>query len=217
MYDPNRKLGCPNPVSTNNIKCVLWQSSQTKEAHLNHGETRVDFEVVIAGSNVYDKKEGVAHFDGFKGPCDVDNNAAFAVPLEPIGGYDTVLGRDVFEYNSTFTTYDASVCASICEQLTQRNSKSSVSDRGPFLDGAFAACTMFVAFELRRDNIPVAMICDSFSSVWSNHYQTLRGLDDLLVFKVSAFQREDYQFPPICAIEEHCQGDEYYPGGDCSG
>lgn len=177
----------------------------------------MDFELVIAGSNVYDKKAGVPQFDGYVGPRDVDNNAAFDVPLEPIGGYDTLLSRDVFEYDSTFQTYDATSCETICNQLTQRNSESPTSDKGPFLDDAFAVCTMFVAFELRRDNNPVAMACDSFSSVWSNHYQTLRGVEDLLVFKVSAFQREDYQYPAICAIEEHCKGDEYYLGGDCSG
>lgn len=177
----------------------------------------MDFEVAIVGSNAYEKKAGVPHFDGYAGPLDVYNNAAFDIPLEPIGGYDTLLSRDVFEYNSTSKSYDASTCASICDQLTQRNSEASKSDRGPFLDEAFAVCNMFVAFELRRANTPVAMVCETFSSVWSNHYQTQREVHNLLVFKVSAFQREDYQYPAICAIKEHCKGDQYYLGGDCSG
>lgn len=173
--------------------------------------------MVIAGSNSYNKKDGVLQVDGFVGPREVDNNAAFDVPLEPIGGYDTRISQDTFEYNSSFKSYDASLCASICDQWTLRNSEAPESHTGPFLDGAFAVCTMFVAFELRKEDEPIAMVCDYFSSVWSNHYQTLRAVGDLMVIKISAFVREDYQYPAICVMKEHCKGNEYYPGGDCSG
>ncbi|CAN8106403.1 unnamed protein product [Discula destructiva] len=191
------------------------------KAEINYGEIRVQFEVVIAGSNLYNKDSGILQFPGYIGPLDVDNNAAFEVPLEPVGGYETVLSREAFEYNSTFKSYDASLCASICNGWTQRNMQAPDSERGPFRNGAFPVCTMFVAFELRQDNQPVAMVCDSFSSVWSHHYQSLRALavegGELLVIKVSAYHREDYQYPAICALKDHCKGEEFYLGGDCSG
>lgn len=174
---------------------------------------------MIAGSNVYNKKAGVLEVPGFVGPQIVDNHAAFDPPSEPVGGYDTQISHDVFEYNpnGSFKGYDASRCAKICQEWTQRNSEAPASDDGPFVDGAFAVCSMFVAYELRRTGKPAAMTCDTFSSVWSGHYQSVRVVDAMEISKVSAYQREDYQFPAICAIEEHCKGDEWYEGGDCSG
>lgn len=199
------------------IKCALWRSPLTEQAAINYGEIRAGFEVVITGSNIYNKKVGVLHVPDFEGPLDVDNFAAFDVPLEPMGGYDTHVSHDIFEYDASVKRYDASLCASICEEWTDRNADTSRSSHGPFFDGAFAVCSMFVAYELRSGNKPVAMVCDTFSSVWSHHYQSVRSVDDLEIAKVSVYWRKDYQYPAICAIDEHCSGDEYYAGGDCSG
>lgn len=172
---------------------------------------------MITGSNLYNKQDGVLKVPDFNGPFDVDNHAAFDVPLEPVGGYDTHISHDVFDYDGSVKVYDASLCASICEEWTDRNSATLGSANGPFFDDAFAVCSMFVAYELRSNNKPVAMVCDTFSSVWSHHYQSIRGVDDMEVTKVSVYSRKDYQYQAICAIEEHCSDDEYYIGGDCSG
>lgn len=149
----------------------------------------------------------------------VDNHAAFDAPLEPVGGYETRISHDKMEYNSSFKAYDASLCASICKEWTEHNSKQSTPDNSPFTNGAFAVCSMFVAYELHEtgDRKPVAMVCDTYSSLWSGHYQSLRVVDGMEISKVSVYQRDDYQFPAICAVKEHCKGDEWYEGGDCSG
>lgn len=187
---------------------------------LNHGELRADFEVVIAGSNIYNKQAGVLELPDYVGPLlDYFNHAAFDVPLEPVGGYDTNISRNFLEYNGSFPGYNASRCASICEEWTSRNfqNPSSASDGSVFLDDTFPVCSMFITYELRKADRPMGMVCEAFSSVWSPRYQTIHTIDAMIIRKVSVYRREDYQYPAICAISEHCKGDEWYTGGDCSG
>ncbi|KAH7372156.1 hypothetical protein BKA64DRAFT_767871 [Cadophora sp. MPI-SDFR-AT-0126] len=50
--DPNA-VGCPNPTSVTNIKCILWGNALTDETATNAGQFRNSFQVVIAGSNGY--------------------------------------------------------------------------------------------------------------------------------------------------------------------
>lgn len=83
---------------------------------------------------------------------------------------------------------------------------------------------MFVAYELRY-NDPLVMVRELYSSVWSSHYQTLRevvaygGQGERTVTlqpsRVAVYERSDYQYPPMCAMEEYC-GKDFYAGGDCS-
>lgn len=237
MQDPSVKDGCPNPESTTYIKCVLWRSELTEESAVNVGEMRGEFHVVIAGSNLYNKQAGVLEVPNFNGPDDVDNGAAFDVPFEPLGDYNTRLSHDIFNYESArqawnhknnmtylhpratkrfIEGYDASLCADTCNQWTD-GSLEPPEDADPYFDNAFPVCSMFVAYELRSDDRPMAMVCDTFSSVWSTNYQTQREFDGMGVTRVSVYTREDYQYPAICAIKEHCKGRKYYPGGDCSG
>lgn len=144
-------------------------------------------------------------------------NAGFEVPLEPVGEYETMLSRDTYQYGENCPHYDPEYCFRICHEITKKNEGGSDAAGGPFKNGAFPVCTFFVAFELRKGKEPVGMVCGSYSSVWSSHYQSLRGVEDMLIFRVAAYAREDYQYPPICVLEEHCKGDEYYAGGDCGG
>ena len=51
----NPAPACPNPSSITNYKCTLWGSGTQPASATNSGEKRDLFDVVIAGSNVYDK------------------------------------------------------------------------------------------------------------------------------------------------------------------
>lgn len=228
IYEPNRTAGCPNPPSTTMINCVLWHCRLEADAAINFGEIREQFHVVIAGSNLYNKIHGPLDLSelGCSGPrVDVDNGAAFVVPDEPTGGYSTLLEQKSLYYSdydasATLDKYDPTVCARLCSNITNAATPSF-----PFTNNAYPVCSMFVAYELRY-NEPLAMVCELYSSVWSSHYQSLRevvaftGEGDRTVIlqpnKVSVYQRTDYQYPPICAMEEHC-GEDFYAGGDCSG
>lgn len=228
VHKPNSTAGCPNPPSTTNINCVLWHSRLEADEAINVGEVREDFQVVITGSNLYNKIHGPLDLSdlGFSGPrVDVDNDAAFLVPDEPTGGYSTILEQKPLYYSyydasATLGKYDPTVCAHLCSNITNAATPSL-----PFTNNAYPVCSMFVAYELDY-NYPLGMVCELYSSVWSSHYQSLR---EIVAFsngsettvrlrpnRVSVYQRNDYQYPPICAMEEYC-GNDFYAGGDCSG
>lgn len=229
-YEPNMAAGCPNPPSTTSIDCVLWHTRLDPDEVVNFGELREEFQVVITGSNLYNKINGTLDlgYMGFSGPwVDVDNDAAFAVPNEPTGNYSTILMQkplfyNSYNYSSTVDHYDPSICAHLCSDITNQAEPAF-----PFKNHAYPICSMFVAYELRQE-IGVAMVCELYSSVWSNRYQTLRevvglveGLEattttiTLRPTRVSVYHRNDYQYPPICAMRYQCG--YFYAGGDCGG
>lgn len=125
-----------------------------------------------------------------------------------------------YDYSATLDHYDPIICAIFCSNITNQAQPSF-----PFTNNSFPVCSMFVAYELRYD-VTLAMVCELYSSVWSSWYQTLRqvvaftghGKDTVTLrpTKVSVYQRNDYQYPPICAMEYQC-GKDFYAGGDCSG
>jgi len=228
LYRPGTTAGCPNPPSSTNINCVLWHSRLDADAVINFGESREGFQVVITVSNLYNKMNGTLDLGhmGFSGPwVGVDNDAAFEVPNEPGGDYSTILMQKLLYYSSddssaTLDHYDPTICASLCSNMTNQAEPSF-----PFTNNAFSVCSMFVAYELRY-NVPLAMVCELYSSVWSSRYQTLRKVVAfseqgaktvaLRPTKVSVYHRDDYKYPPICAMEYQC-GKDFYAGGDCSG
>ncbi|ROV92752.1 hypothetical protein VMCG_09052 [Cytospora schulzeri] len=176
---------------------------------------------------------------GFVGPrIGVENNAVLDVPNEPTGNYNTLLRREVLPYGASnpwhdpqflaiFTHYDASLCGRMCSSVTKEAKPTY-----PFTHEAVPVCNMFVAYELQTqpdslDEIagqPVSMVCELYSSVWSSHYQSVREVAGFVAgqkamlgpAKVSIYDREDYAYPPICAMRDACRED-YYAGGDCSG
>lgn len=175
----------------------------------------------------------------FVGPRkDVDNNAVLDIPNEPTGNYNTLLKREVLPYGASnpwhnppyyaiFTHYDASLCGRMCSSVT-----NSAQPTYPFTENAKPICNMLVVYELQmrsssQDHTagePISMVCELYSSVWSSHYQTVQEVAGFVASrpavlrpaKVSIYDREDYSYPPICAMREPC-GKDYYAGGDCSG
>ncbi|POS74939.1 hypothetical protein DHEL01_v206675 [Diaporthe helianthi] len=191
----------------------------------NSGE---EFQVVITGSNLYNKINVTpdSGYMGFSGPwVGVENDAVFAVPNEPKGDYSTILTQEPFfysayDYLSTLDHYDPTLCAQFCADIT-----NTAEPAFPFKNHAYPLCSMFVAYELRYDNFGLAMVCELYSSVWSTRYQTLRKVGiieqerEIIILrptKLSVYHRNDYQYPPICAMEYQC-GMDFYAGGDCSG
>jgi hypothetical protein len=53
--DASKGEYCPNPSSITNFKCTLWGSGVDAEAATNFGQGRESFQVVIVGSNGYEK------------------------------------------------------------------------------------------------------------------------------------------------------------------
>ncbi|KAH8768320.1 hypothetical protein F5883DRAFT_644107 [Diaporthe sp. PMI_573] len=228
QYNPDECSRLCDDLPTCAFFYLYFEQEPLRGRSHNFGELREGFEVVITGSNLYNKMNrtlDLGHI-GFSGPwLGVDNDAAFEVPNEPEGNYSTILMQKLLYYSSydssaTLDHCDPTICASLCSNITDQAEPSY-----PFTNSLFPVCSMFVAYELRY-NVPLAMVCELYSSVWSSRYQTLRkvaafsgqGKESVTLrpTKVSVYHRRDYKYPPICAMEYQC-GKDFYAGGDCSG
>jgi hypothetical protein len=248
--------------------CVLWGNHLTAQMAKNYGQRREDFHVLVAGelppvppcplhadvpptivgSNIYNKNSSVYNLTdlSFVGPD--PHPGLLKAPLEPVGGYETFIGYDRFEYSKGHA-YNPVVCAEACNRRTadamasvnttlRGNKKLShpvprdveVADdkhdgpAPPFVNGAYAVCNQFQAFEVHSSGVPVLMACASYASVWDvTAYGTFTAEDrqmarkDITVHNVGTYRRGDYKFKPICAKDQGCEGGKRYDGGDCSG
>ncbi|KAI4256241.1 MAG: hypothetical protein L6R42_006337, partial [Xanthoria sp. 1 TBL-2021] len=160
--DPNAN-DCPNPPSLTNFKCTLWGAPVVAEQATNKGQWRDSFEVVITGSNGYNKASLPDAVDGFSGPTAL--GGAINAPLD--NGKNTYLGYKYFPFSQS-QGYDPSTCASACKAQTGYNS------RHPNADGSYATCSFFNAYVLSQNAIPQGLYCLLYSKTWAPEYATNR-------------------------------------------
>lgn len=126
----NPAEACPNPPSFTNIKCTLWGAGVTEESATNTGQHREDFQVVIAGSNGYNKNTPPQPLEGYEGPTQL--GGAINAPL--YNGVNTYLGMKYFNI-----PYDPSVCAAACQAQTGYNSRHATN-------GVYKPCVSSLGF-----------------------------------------------------------------------
>ncbi|KAL9604708.1 MAG: hypothetical protein Q9179_001775 [Wetmoreana sp. 5 TL-2023] len=161
--DPNAN-DCPNPPSTINYKCTLWGAPVVAEEATNKGQWRDSFQVVITGSNGYNKASPPDPIDGFNGPTEL--GGAINAPLD--NGKNTYLGYKYFPFSQS-QGYDPATCAAACKAQTAYNS------RHPNADGSFATCSFFNAYVLSQNAIPQGLYCSLYSKAWAKSYATNHG------------------------------------------
>lgn len=66
---------CPNPSAITNYKCTLWGSNLDASMATNQGEWRKDFQVVITGSDGYDKTNNTTP------SCQITSNIPASTPV----------------------------------------------------------------------------------------------------------------------------------------
>jgi len=152
---------CPNPPSFTNIKCTLWGSGVTTEAAVNAGQYRIQFQVVIAGSNGYTKNLPPAAQSGFDGPTGL--GGAINAPLNA-AGKNTYIGVKYFP-----GVYDAGKCSAACSANTAYN------HRHPRSDGTYDACNFFNAYLISINNVPDGTYCSLYTQSWGKQYSTNYG------------------------------------------
>ncbi|KAL9001503.1 MAG: hypothetical protein Q9169_000078 [Polycauliona sp. 2 TL-2023] len=161
--DPNA-LDCPNPPSVTNYKCTLWGAPVVAEQANNKGQWRDAFEVVITGSNGYNKASPPNPVDGFTGPTAL--GGAINAPLD--NGKNTFLGYKYLPFSQS-QGYDPASCATACNAQTGYNS------RHPNADGSYATCSYFNSYVLSQNAVPQGLYCSLYSKVWTPNYATNRG------------------------------------------
>ncbi|KAI4207302.1 MAG: hypothetical protein LQ346_000670 [Caloplaca aetnensis] len=157
-------LDCPNPASLTNYKCTLWGAPVVAEQARNKGQWRASFQVVITGSNGYNKASPPDPITGFTGPTAL--GGAINAPLD--NGKNTYLGYKYFPFSQT-QGYTPTTCADACNAQTGYNS------RHPNADGTYATCSFFNAYVLSQNAIPQGLYCSLYSKTWAPSYATNRG------------------------------------------
>ncbi|KAI9851590.1 MAG: hypothetical protein M1838_003302 [Thelocarpon superellum] len=151
--------GCSDPPSVTDVKCTLWGGGVTEAMANNAGEDRVDFRVVIAGSNGYNITANPAPISGFDGPTKL--GGAINAPM--LNGTNTYQGVKFFR-----TSYDPSVCATACLAQTAYNQEHA-------MNGSYTACNFFVAYVSSVNDQVEGLYCALYSVPWDPSYATNEG------------------------------------------
>ena len=120
-------LNCPNPPSTTNYKCTLWGAPVSAAEATNTGQYQDSFQVVIAGSNGYNKGSPPSPVDCYSGPQELGG----AINAPPSSG--SYMGYQYFPFSQS-QGYDPQTCADACDAQTLYDSQH------PTADGSFMPC-----------------------------------------------------------------------------
>ncbi|KAK8085995.1 hypothetical protein PG994_000969 [Apiospora phragmitis] len=141
-------FSCPNPASTTTIKCVFWGGPVDADNAKDKGKPISQFQVVMAGSNGYVKKN-FGTLAGYTSPLNGDAvNYALNAPSDCTGA-NTFMGAKTF----TDGPFDASLCAAACEAQTKYNVEH------PPATGAPQTCQFFNTYMLMKNGVAEAQIC----------------------------------------------------------
>lgn len=162
--DPNAD-SCPNPPSLTNYKCTLWGAPVSATEATNNGQWRDSFQVVIAGSNAYNKASPPSAVNCFDGPTEL--GGAINAPLNQ-QGQNTYMGYKYHPFSQT-QGYDPSTCAADC------TSQTAYDSRHPAADGSYQTCVFFNAYVLSLNSVPQGLYCSLYNQTWIPSYATNYG------------------------------------------
>ncbi|KAH7356775.1 hypothetical protein BKA65DRAFT_579831 [Rhexocercosporidium sp. MPI-PUGE-AT-0058] len=206
---------CPNPTSVTNIKCVRWGVQVTEKTATNDGQHRDDFEVVISGSNGYNKNAPPAPQNGFKGP--VKLGGAINAPNDPVTNTNTYMGYKFFTFEQVQTFANGvAACTAACTAQTAYNSRHP-----PKAPAKPSVCNQAAVYVLSQSNQPQGIYCSMYSEEWASNYATnygqYRGSDYWSVSSAYAYTNGTYaaSYGPICAVGGCPNGS--FRGGNCGG
>ncbi|MCJ1458623.1 hypothetical protein MMC28_008997 [Mycoblastus sanguinarius] len=155
---------CPNPPSTTNFKCTLWGAPVSSQEATNTGQWRDSFQVVIAGSNAYNKDAPPPACSGYSGPTEL--GGAINAPLD--NGHNTYMGYQFFPFSQS-QGYTPQTCADACTAQTTYDSQH------PAADGTYESCIFFNAYVLSQNGVPQGLYCSMYNETWAPSYGTNYG------------------------------------------
>ncbi|MCJ1404934.1 hypothetical protein MMC11_008160 [Xylographa trunciseda] len=155
---PN-SINCPNPPSVTNFKCTLYGTPLTSDEAKNTGQYRDSFQIVIVGSNAYNKNTPPPAISGFTGP--VELGGAINAP-------NSYMGYQFFPFSQT-QGFDPTTCASACTAQT------TYDENHPNPDCSYQPCIFFNAYVLSEDGIPQGLYCSMYNATWAPSYGTNYG------------------------------------------
>lgn len=159
--DPNAQ-NCPNPPSTVNYKCTTFGVPISPEGASNTGQSRDSFQVVMTGSNGYNKNAAPPAIKGFGSP--VGFGGAINAPLDA-QGHDTYVGFKYYPFSQS-QGYTPGTCASAC------NAQTAYNKAHPASDGSFKSCNFFNSYVLSKNGIAQGLYCSMYTQTWAASYAT---------------------------------------------
>ncbi|QSZ29458.1 hypothetical protein DSL72_003972 [Monilinia vaccinii-corymbosi] len=155
---------CSNPASITNYKCTLWGSGVDSASATNSGQWRDSFQVVITGSNGYEKEPAPATQPGWKAPQQCGGGTkAHSHP-------STSLGQSFFP-----GPYNPALCASYAAAQNKKNA-GHVSSlmKMVFRTDAYSPyqCKFFNAYMLEKNGKPMGTYCSLFAQSYGSDQAT---------------------------------------------
>ncbi|KAL0930135.1 CND3 protein [Colletotrichum truncatum] len=151
------KCSCQNPASITNYKCTLWGSGVDKDSATNTGQGRDDFQVVITGSNGYEKTNNTKPStpSGWTNP----QSCGTVVHDHP----STCMGQKFFP-----GPFDINVCASYAASQNSKNSKSlGLFSWASWFGYSPLKCNFFNAFMIKENGVAKGTYCNLFSQQYA--------------------------------------------------
>ncbi|KAH0365382.1 ubiquitin carboxyl-terminal hydrolase, partial [Aureobasidium melanogenum] len=162
--DPNAQK-CPNPPSTVNYKCTTFGVPISQEGATNTGQWRDSFQVVMTGSNGYNKNVAPPAIKSFGPP--IAFGGAINAPLNA-QGHDTYVGFKYYPFSQS-QGYTPGTCASAC------NAQTAYNKAHPASDGSYKSCSFFNSYVLSRNGIAQGLYCSMYTQAWAASYATNYG------------------------------------------
>ncbi|KXL51322.1 hypothetical protein M433DRAFT_102178 [Acidomyces richmondensis BFW] len=153
---------CPNPPSITNYKCSLWGSSIDAASATNYGQYRDEFEVVIAGSNGYDKTNTTTppSIPGWGPPGNCSGGA-----ISSGGNY--WMGSKFYP-----GPFDPSLCTLYGQAQTGKN-KQIAEQQGA---NSYVPCNMINAYMVFMNGVAQGTYCQLFDTVLDSSWAAFQGV-----------------------------------------
>lgn len=154
-------FNCPNPSSITNYKCSLFGSSIDASAATNEGGYRNDFQVVVVGSNGYDKTNNTT-------PATPPN---WQPPTKCPGG--AISSGGAYHLGSKFFpgAFNPKLCSTYAEAQTASN-RDAARQSGRH---SYTPINMFNAYMVHLNGVAQGTYCSLFDTVLSNKWAGWSG------------------------------------------
>lgn len=163
----NPSENCTQPASITNYKCTLWGSGVNLESATNYGQYRGQFQVVIAGSDGFEKTNTTTPptQPGWQPPkqCGSNGSKAHNHP-------STCIGQGFFP-----GPYDPTICAAYA------NAQNAINKNSPFwvkwfqlFTGTYNPykCNFFNSYMLKKNGHHMGTYCSLFAQQYDGGYAT---------------------------------------------
>ena len=158
---------CPNPASMTSYKCTLWGSNLDASTATNQGQWREDFQVVITGSNGYDKTNVTV-------PAVPSGNSTNGSGWsKPTSCGQKAYNAPAYALGSKFFPgpYNPQICANYATGQNTLNKNQAVS-KGL---RSFTPCNMFNSVYYHKNSQPFGTYCTLYNTDIALSWATYSG------------------------------------------